>query len=161
MALDYYVLSKKKTIDYNSKFDGSEKVKAVDLLSKSINEFESSNPIIINVEKEYIARPDLISLALYSTDKYADLICKVNGISNPFELNENMILICPSLTDINNLLNITAEPNSFINNPEKDSILNIKSNNKLIPNQRRSPAEATIKDNNYTIYEDIKGLVFY
>ena len=51
---------------------------------------------IFVVTKEYIARPDLVSYDAYGDTMYADIICKLNGISNPFELNEGMKLIIPT-----------------------------------------------------------------
>lgn len=51
---------------------------------------------IFTVTEEYIARPDLISLDAYGDSMFADVICKLNGVSNPFELNTGMKLIIPS-----------------------------------------------------------------
>ena len=51
---------------------------------------------IFTVTEEYIARPDLISLDAYGDSMFADVICKLNGVSNPFELNAGMKLIIPS-----------------------------------------------------------------
>lgn len=51
---------------------------------------------IFEVTSEYIARPDLISYDAYNDTRYADVICKLNGISNPFELNEGMVIVIPS-----------------------------------------------------------------
>lgn len=50
--------------------------------------------------KDYVARPDLVSQFLYNTTEYTDIICKINGISNPFELNDGRILVCPNGSDI-------------------------------------------------------------
>lgn len=144
----------------------------LDLLSKSIysntdseydwNElFSGSKPVI--VKKEYVARPDLISLYAYKTDEYADLICKLNGISNPFELNENMILLIPSKNKLDAIVNKTnLGVSEFINDNDKntDNICQIEKTNKKLLNQKRSPNEATINDNNYVIRKDL-GLVFY
>ena len=144
----------------------------LDLLSKSIysNEdseydwnglFSNAKPIIVT--KEYIARPDLISLYAYKTDEYADLICKLNGISNPFELNENMLLLIPSKNKLDELVNKTnMGVSEFINENDNntDNICQIEKTNKKLLNQKRSPNEATINDNNYIIRKDM-GLVFY
>lgn len=144
----------------------------LDLLSKSIysNEdseydwnglFSNAKPIIVT--KEYIARPDLISLYVYKTDEYADLICKLNGISNPFELNENMVLLIPSKNKLDEIVNKTnMGVSEFINENDKntDNICQIEKTNKKLLNQKRSPNEATINDNNYIIRKDM-GLVFY
>lgn len=51
---------------------------------------------ILEVTEKYIARPDLLSKDIYGDSIYSDLLCKLNGISNPFELNEGMIMIIPS-----------------------------------------------------------------
>ena len=59
---------------------------------------------IFEVTKEYIARPDLISLDAYGDTMYTDIICKLNGVSNPFELNEGMKLIIPTPEDITNFI---------------------------------------------------------
>ena len=61
--------------------------------------FQIPNSYIYNiftVTEEYIARPDLISLDAYGDTMFTDVICKLNGISNPFELNKDMKLIIPS-----------------------------------------------------------------
>lgn len=55
---------------------------------------------IFEVTREYIARPDLISFDAYGDSMFGDIICKLNGIGNPFELNEGMKLIIPSPENI-------------------------------------------------------------
>ena len=55
---------------------------------------------ILEVTEKYIARPDLISKDIYGDTIYSDLLCKLNGISNPFELNKGMLLIIPSPDNI-------------------------------------------------------------
>lgn len=90
--LEYPTLGKKPTI---ALYKDGEKYEMVDLLSKIYNGDTNIYGNTFRVTKEYIARPDLISFAVYGTDKYGDLICKVNGISNPFELNENMVVFAP------------------------------------------------------------------
>lgn len=52
------------------------------------------------VDESCVARPDLIAQYIYGADIYGDLICKINGISNPLEINEGDILIIPSINDI-------------------------------------------------------------
>lgn len=50
---------------------------------------------IFRVDAGHVARPDLISLAYYGSDRYGDLICKLNGIANPVEINEGDIIMLP------------------------------------------------------------------
>lgn len=51
---------------------------------------------LVRIPKSMVARPDLISLATYNDASYADLICKLNGISNMFELNEDDVIVIPT-----------------------------------------------------------------
>lgn len=183
--LDYTILSKKPTITlYNS--DG-DKITCKDLLAESFNKEIQTQGKLVVVNKYYTARPDLISLAVYGDDKYADIICKVNGISNPFELNENMTLFIPSINYLSNY-NINKLPeksellkdipnnrknkdkiqvrgNSNLNSVSskensKDTIEKINNNHQKLRNERRSPSEQTITDKNYIINKSL-GVVIY
>lgn len=151
----------------------------VDLLSDSLKEYNSDSQewsSIFNgarravVSKYYVARPDLISLAFFKDDCYADLICKLNGISNPFELNENMILLIPDRYKLESLkASITPSESEMVssnnssttsNGSSTSDITNTQKTNQKLKNERRSPAEATVEDSNYTVNYDL-GLVFY
>jgi len=44
-------------------------------------------------------RPDLISLSYYGTENYADILCKYNGISNPFSLAKDDLIKVPLKPD--------------------------------------------------------------
>lgn len=152
----------------------------IDLLSDSLKEYNSDSQewaSIFNgarrcvVSKYYVARPDLVSLAFFKDDRYADLICKINGISNPFELNENMILLIPDRYKLDSLKTnidvaesemISSNSSSQTNSSSSSSsdITNTKKTNQKLKNERRSPAEATVENSNYTVNYDL-GLVFY
>ena len=91
---------------------------------------------VFDVSAQYIARPDLISKDAYGDSMYADVICKINGISNPFELNEGMKLILP----------------------RPEYILDF-----AIPKQRntkRSPNEAIVGDSRFKI-DSTSGVIIY
>ena len=79
------------------------------LLDKTFTIPNSYTYNVFEVTKEYIARPDLIALDAYGDSMFGDIICKLNGISNPFELNEGMKLIIPSPEDI---MDFAKKPNS-------------------------------------------------
>ena len=194
--LDYPILRKKQTI--NIVKDG-EATMMIDLLSDVIKKEVPLRGKTIVVTKDYVARPDLIAFVSYGTDAYGDLVCKLNGISNPFELNEGMILFIPyidSLQDIIKVSGTTSElvsPNSKTNSngqddnifgeyfssmlangrmkQEKtdDTIVKDKriptigkemSTNKKLRNEKRSPAEQTIDDKNFTVDRSL-GIVIY
>ena len=59
---------------------------------------------LIQVTADYVARPDLISFKAYNDDSYADVICKLNGISNPFEINEGDVLVLPIFSELKRFL---------------------------------------------------------
>lgn len=90
--MNYRILANKPEIEIVK--DG-ERTEMKDLLAKSFSGSADNLGHFVKVNKYYVARPDLLSFALYGTDMYADVICKINGISNPFELNEGMVVLCP------------------------------------------------------------------
>lgn len=166
MALKYSILKLKKNVTFNSDFDECGSVQGIDLLGKNLD-IENMNLGeygIVTVTKEYIARPDLISLALYRDDRYADIICKINGISNPFELNEGNVLIYPTTPKLSQLLqNAVVDSNEMIDSRDaaKISIQKMNTKGKKLVYQKRSPNEATVNDSNYIYSQELKGILFY
>lgn len=55
-------------------------------------------------------RPDLASRGAYGSADFWDLLLKYNGISNPFSLSTEDILLIPSLTDMKEQLADRSEP---------------------------------------------------
>ena len=163
--MDYNILKIKPNAEipcnYDEEAERTGKVSCKDLLASPLNatvEIEHTMQIVI-VNKYYIARPDLISLADYGTDNYGDFICKFNGISNPFELNEGMILYMPARVDIDNILSKSGEGACEL--IEKDSSIKKKVNVYTKKNTDvRSPSMAVVGDVNYII-DKSSGLVFY
>ena len=143
----YSVLNNKTTI--NSDYLGET---IYNLLDKTFSLPQNFDYNIFTVPEEYIARPDLLSLDAYGSTMYADVICKINGISNPFELNEGMKLILPRPEYI---LDFAIKPPS--EEAEQDDI------NIPIPKQRnikRSPNEAIIGDSRFKI-DSTSGVIIY
>lgn len=152
MALDYRILAGKHKILFKNDFDGTEYVEAYDLLTGNFNYKLRSLSYPLVVTKDYIGRPDLISLAKYETDSYADIICKINGISNPFEMNEGDIIYLPDVNMlqyyVNSGANYSEVDDSIIENEEEPIR---KRNNKFqkLKTEKRMPAESIIGDNNF------------
>lgn len=67
----------------------------VDLMSKTFVFSTNFEYRLVEVTDLSVARPDILSQITYGSDQYGDLICKINGISNPLELNIGKILILP------------------------------------------------------------------
>ena len=51
---------------------------------------------IVRMSDVYEMRPDLVSQAMYETDEFAEFILKFAGISNPFTLSEDDVLLIPN-----------------------------------------------------------------
>lgn len=153
--LDYKLLNHKSLIKKDNE-------QYQDLLCKTFDETQIFMPTPLIVNKYYVARPDLISLALYGDDRYADILCKINGISNPFELNEDDIIIVPNVEYLNECLNKSNDNSSdLIEDSKKETIQKIDKNNKQKnKNESRSPNEQVIGDSNFVIDKSL-GIVFY
>lgn len=158
--LDYSILKGKATIELPYDYLTGATTKCKDLLSKVI---DTENVVIndcnvVTVTKEYVARPDLVSLAVYGNDMYADIICKINGISNPFELNTGMILVIPDFASIIQICKLAKASETLANSSEYIS-KSVKTNQKT-KQDKRSPGEQIIGENTFVIDRTNK-LVYY
>lgn len=124
------------------------------LLDKTYNLPNKFDFNIIKItEEKYIGRPDLISLDAYGDATFADIICKLNGISNPFELNVGMVIIVPSPSDVIN----------FIQRPpisEQESVANDPAPSPKKKTEKRQANEAIVGDRRFKI-DPSKGIVIY
>lgn len=153
--LDYNILSQKPNITV---VKNGEYVTYKDLLSQTYNGNFIQGGRIVYVEKYYTARPDLISLAVYGDDKYGDIICKINGISNPFELNEGMYLYTPDLGVVSKLFTGTKIGDDILDEfksikPNKQFSINYNSNYK--GNNTDSSTDRSRKSGNVRTQETI------
>lgn len=150
--LEYKIINSKPTIVNNN-------VEYMDLLASTFNTkiSLSGTPLIVN--KYYVARPDLISQAMYGTDKYADIICKVNGISNPFELNEDDMILVPSIEYCENSINTNITACELITT-NSTNVNSQTKNYQKTTSETRSPNEQLSGEQNYII-DQSSGLIFY
>lgn len=153
--LDYRILANKNKIKLNGE-------DAYDLLSgKSFVDMKLSNGNFVVVNKYYVARPDLISLACYGEDMYGDIICKVNGISNPFELNEDDLLFIPSIDFVReNTKMLNSQNNDLIDDADNEEIVQKVSSYQKKPLEERTPNQQLVGDKNFVVDKSL-GLVFY
>lgn len=110
---------------------------------------------LLYVTDKYIARPDLLSQDAYGDNSYADLLCKLNGISNPFELNEGMVLIIPSPDCILDF-RYTPDVTELDHNVSEYEIKPIAKQKTM----QRKPNEAVINDTRFRI-DAVNGVVVY
>jgi len=150
--VDYNILSKKPflSIDDDDKY--------IDLLSPTYIYKDNVKGEFLVVNEYYVSRPDLISLAIYGDDKYADIICKVNGISNPFELNEDDIIFLPAIDELMELTKPNIYPSTLVN--ENNNLANQNKDLRKKISEKRSPNEMVLGESNYIIDHSL-GLVFY
>ena len=150
MALKYINIDKKNTKLKNG-------IEMIDFLCKTFQIPKDFTFTLTEITEDYIARPDLVSFALYSTTDYADILCKLNGISNPMELNKGDILICP---EINYILSFYIAENSLYNDSAIDKLNdNIKTSQKR-KNEKRKANEQVIGDANFKIDHKNKIIIY-
>lgn len=107
---------------------------------------------VYKVSRSHIARPDLISRIMYGTEIYGDFLCKVNGISNPFEINEDDVLIIPNL---NNMGDFMMEDNF------NDTL--VEDNSKPKPKtkkEKRKANEAVVGDTRFKIDKENHVIIY-
>lgn len=139
-------LSKKSTI--KSEYLNEEIYNLLDETFTFPNEGFDFN--IFDVSKEYIARPDLISLDAYGDSMYTDVICKLNGISNPFELNEGMKIILPTPDYIN----------KFTHDPIQEEINANETPSPKSKKETRAVNDAVVGDSRFKI-DPTNGVIIY
>lgn len=153
--LDYSILRNKSTVK------GKDNEEYVDLLSVSFDKNIVPKGSFIMVNKHYVARPDLISLAVYQDDKYADVICKINGISNPFELNENDLVFIPTLDYLREfIVNNKSKISSDMITSDDEEIMVKNTVYQKTVDEKRSPNQQLVGESNY-ILDKSMGIIFY
>ena len=113
---------------------------------------------VLEVTADYVARMDLVSLNVYNTNQYSDLLCKLNGISNPFELNEGTKLIIPDFNDLDKFYYVES-------NEEKDSVADSSTETSSQPKakaktEKRKPNEAIVGDKRYKVDSSHKVIIY-
>ena len=107
---------------------------------------------VFTVTEEYIARPDLISLDAYGDTMFGDVICKLNGVSNPFELNVGMKLIIPSPENIMDFTSRTID--------DWDSTVTEYTSSTKTKQSPRQANEAILGDSRFKI-DATAGIIIY
>lgn len=110
---------------------------------------------VIEVTDGFIGRMDLISKQVYGDTKYQDVLCKLNGISNPFELNEGTVLVLPDVSDIDEFY--------YYETPEERDPDSSNASNKptaKAKKEKRKPNEAVVGEKRFHIDPNRKVIVY-
>lgn len=114
---------------------------------------DNMNVELLEVTDDYVARPDLISLKAYNDDSYADIICKLNGISNPFELNKGDVIVLPTFEYLENFI---VRPN--VQELEDDENNEVPKSKKR--NEKRKANEAVVGDKRFSIDKNRRVIIY-
>jgi len=142
-----------KNIRYSSKW----KEQIIELFGETYQLPEDFTYRIITVSPEHVARPDLIAKIMYDNTAYGDLICRLNGISNPFELNEGVELIIPDITDVDNFLMPASDVDDIEDNPEDPRVIKPVAKKRK---EKRAPNEAIIGDSRFKIDKTSRVIIY-
>lgn len=146
-----YILDKKETFD--SIYCEEE---IVDLLSQTFRIPDDFRFNIMQTTEEHICRPDLVSYDAYGTPEHAELLMKLNGISNPFELNSDVYIIIPTYDYLEDFTIIPAK-STHANIAVEEFIPAVAS---PIKNTRRTTNDSLVGDNRYKI-NPATGVITY
>jgi hypothetical protein len=106
---------------------------------------------IVEVSERSIARPDLLAIDLYGHPEYGALLCKINGISNPQELNIGDRIVAPLIDDIDRFLYV----DDTIDNDDVSSKPQAKQKK-----EKRAPNEAIVGDSRFKIDKQNRIVVY-
>lgn len=91
------------TIDKKNTYINNDGIELVDLSDSIFNSsLKAVTCSFYKVTKEMQMRPDLLSIASFGEDTYAEMIVKYSEICNPFAIEEDDVIAVPSLNSVYN-----------------------------------------------------------
>ena len=113
------------TIDKKNTYTNNDGIELVDLSDSIFNSnLKAVTCSFYKVTKEMQMRPDLLSIASFGEDTYAEMIIKYSEICNPFAIEEDDVIAVPSLNSIYNEVKDVI----LSNNTEDESTYNLVKN---------------------------------
>lgn len=147
------ILSNKTT--FKSDYIGGE---IANLLDKTFQIPEAYSAQVMLVTDAYEARPDVFCQDVYGDEDAQDVICKLNGISNPFEFAAGMYVIVPDADALQEFycVPVLKEEMSIDKAPEEKRY---KPTPKAATATRK-PNEAVIGDRRFVIDRGSKVIIY-
>lgn len=127
----------------------------LDFLGNTFNILDDFDADLLEMEEGYESRPDLVSDTAYMDEMHIDLICKLNGISNPHELNDDGVLALPTGEFLYSFAQAPSEKwkeereTQAINRPQP-----------VTKSEKRKPNQAVIGDSRFTIDKNSKIVIY-
>ena len=113
------------TIDKKNTYTNNDGIELVDLSDSIFNSnLKAVTCSFYKVTKEMQMRPDLLSIASFGEDTYAEMIIKYSEICNPFAIEEDDVIAVPSLNSVYNEVKDVI----LSNNTEDESTYNLVKN---------------------------------
>lgn len=110
----------------------------------------------VSIDRDHEARLDLIARTAFGNELYGDILLRLNGPSNPFEVAEGMYMILPAMDEFDNFL-----VNPSKNWKEKTTAEQVKNKPKpKAKNEKRKPNEAVIGNKRFNI-DPLSKIVIY
>jgi len=110
---DSPLLSRKPEI-----FDDTGQVSSINLGARTLKSILLPAQTITRAGAGEEARPDLVAIRVYGDDQYESAICKVSGISNPYSLDVDDVVIAPNYVSFSRELQDEAPENAPTQNSD-------------------------------------------
>ena len=149
------------TIDKKNTYINNDGIELVDLSDSIFNSnLKAVTCSFYKVTKEMQMRPDLLSIASFGEDTYAEMIVKYSEICNPFAIEEDDVIAVPSLNSIYNEVKDVI----LSNNTEDEGTYNLVKNyhkyidKSKVPSNMGSQTSPVQGNKNATQNKSISGI---
>lgn len=108
----------RKTIDEKKKYNLEDGTEVLDLADSIFDPNKAMTQIgsVYKVRREYEMRPDLISMILYGTTDYTEMVLKYSLINNPFTIETDDVIYAAAMVNIYNpVKDVSLEKNDVFN----------------------------------------------
>ena len=149
------------TIDKKNTYTNNDGIELVDLSDSIFNSnLKAVTCSFYKVTKEMQMRPDLLSIASFGEDTYAEMIIKYSEICNPFAIEEDDVIAVPSLNSVYNEVKDVI----LSNNTEDEGTYNLVKNyhkyidKSKVPSNMGSQTSPVQGNKNATQNKSISGI---
>ena len=147
----YFSIVLDRKNDYYSEFLGET---IVDLMSNTFTIPDDFQADVLAMEDGFEGRSDLVSDQAYMDEMHMDVICKLNGVSNPFEMNNDSMVVLPKYEHMYDFVQYPSD--KWKEDPKKEKSVP----RPLTKSEKRKPNQAVIGDPRFNIDPSSKIVVY-